>query len=85
MTKISASKQSCLAPKTDFVGEANLLLSADGQKWQDVGSKVMFYNGPKVTAVSPNNGVTKNPRGLKMEISGLNFICPKSNGVDDCK
>ena len=41
---------------------------------------VKYYNGPKVTAVSPTHGVTKNPNDDKLTISGENFACPN----DDC-
>jgi hypothetical protein len=61
------------------VGEARVELSANGQQWQDAGSKVRFYNGPKVTSISPTYGETKNPKGSKLDISGDNFLCPNSD------
>jgi hypothetical protein len=81
MNKLNNNEQICIAPRTDYVGEARLELSANGQQWQDSGSDVKFYNGPKVTAVNPTYGETKNPRGLNLTIYGDNFECP--NG--DCK
>jgi hypothetical protein len=51
------------------------------QQWHDVGTSIEFYNGPKVTSVSPTYGVTKNPKGTNLQISGDNFACPK----DDCR
>lgn len=51
----------------------------NGQQWQDAGYKVKFYPGPRVTAVSPTYGVTKNPKGLSITISGENFDCPNSD------
>jgi len=41
--------------------------------------KTHFYNGPRVTAVNPSFGVTKNPRGLNMYVSGKNFECPQND------
>jgi len=42
----------------------------------DSKQRVQFYNGPRVTAVNPTYGVTKNPRGLNIAITGNNFVCP---------
>jgi len=41
--------------------------------------KVKFYNGPKVTSVNPTYGVTKNPKGLPIDITGENFDCPNGD------
>jgi len=79
MARISSNEYRCVAGRYDFVGEAKVELSANGQQWQDAGSKVRFYNGPKVTTISPTYGETKNPRGSKLDISGDNFICPNSD------
>ena len=79
MTKISDNELKCVAPKTDMVGDARIEVSPNGQQWQDIDYPVKFFSGPKVTAVTPTYGVTKNPRGLKMEISGENFACPNND------
>jgi len=39
-----------------------------------------MYPGPHVTHVAPQYGVTKNPKGTVLDISGENFKCPG----DDC-
>jgi hypothetical protein len=41
-------------------------MGANQQQWHDVGQSIEFYNGPKVTSVSPSYGVTKNPKGLNL-------------------
>ena len=41
-----------------------------------------MYPGPHVTHVSPQYGVTKNPKGTVLDISGDNFVCPGTPG--DC-
>lgn len=38
-----------------------------------------MYSGPHVTHVSPQFGVTKNPKGTILDISGDNFACPGSD------
>ena len=78
-TKISDTEQVCVAPKTDVTGDAKVELSANGQQWQDSGIPVKFYNGPRVTAVSPASGATKNPHNVPMEITGDNFACPNND------
>jgi hypothetical protein len=45
----------------------------------DAKQRTHFYNGPRVTAVNPTFGVTKNPRGLNMFVSGRNFECPQND------
>jgi hypothetical protein len=81
MKRVSNDKQICRAPKTDYLGDARIQLSANGQQWQNSGFKVKFYNGPKVTAVNPAYGVTKNPKKLSLTIIGDNFDCTG----EDCK
>jgi hypothetical protein len=77
----SNMEQKCIGPKTDFQGDARVELSVNGQQWQDTGFKVKFYNGPRVTSVNPTYGVTKNPKGTKIDVAGDNFDCPNA----DCK
>lgn len=66
MTRLSKTLQKCVAPKTDYAGQATIEVSANGQQWQDVGQNVTFYNGPRVTSVNPTYGVVKNPKGLNI-------------------
>lgn len=79
MTKVSDTEMKCVAPKTDSVGSAKLQISANGKEFQDVDKEIKFYNGPRVTSVSPTYGVTKNPKNLPIEISGENFECPNND------
>jgi hypothetical protein len=64
MKRLNDAEQVCLAPKTDFTGDANLELTVNKNDWHDSGHKITFYDGPKVTAISPTQGVTKNPKNL---------------------
>jgi hypothetical protein len=80
MTKMTNYEQKCIAPKTDSVADARVEISANGQQWQDTQHSITFYNGPKVTSLNPTYGVTKNPKGTKLEITGDNFKCP----ANDC-
>jgi len=48
-------------------------------QWQDIALGVKFYNGPRVTEVNPTYGVTKNPKGLTLEVKGQNFECPNKD------
>lgn len=73
MTRISGREQECVAPKTEMVGDIRVEISPNQQQWQDISHSIKFYNGPKVTSVNPTYGVTKNPKGYKIEISGDNF------------
>jgi hypothetical protein len=41
-------------------------MGVNEQQWHDVGQVLEFYNGPKVTSVSPTYGVTKNPKGTNL-------------------
>lgn len=79
MTRISKREQECVAPKTEMVGDIRVEVSPNQQQWQDISHSIKFYNGPKVTAVNPTYGVTKNPKGYKIEISGDNFQCPNND------
>ena len=78
-TKVTDSHRECLAPKASVEGDVALQLSVNGQQWQNIDHPVKFYNGPRVTAVNPTFGVTKNPRNQKLEISGENFQCPSGD------
>jgi hypothetical protein len=79
MKKVSDNEYLCIAERYDFVGESKVQLSANEQQWQTIENNVRFYNGPKVTSISPTYGETKNPKGSKLEITGDNFICPNSD------
>jgi hypothetical protein len=63
MTRLSATQQRCVAPKSSVTdAKARLEISANDQYWQDSGHDIQFYAGPKVTSVNPTYGVTKNPK-----------------------
>ena len=59
-------KEECVAPKTEVTGTVRLEMGMNLQQWHDVGQVLEFYNGPKVTSVSPTYGVTKNPKGTNL-------------------
>lgn len=65
MKRITSNQEECVAPKTDVTGTVRLELGVNAQQWHDVG-QLAFYDGPKVTAVSPTYGVTKNPKGTNL-------------------
>jgi len=71
----------CVAPKADYSGDARLEIGVNGQAWHDSGVTLKYFSGPRVRSVNPPNGVTKNPRGLNLAISGENFVCPNN----DCR
>lgn len=73
-----------MAPKVDYSGETRLEIGVNGQAWHDSGLTLKFFSGPRVKSVSPSNGVTKNPKGLNLAISGDNFVCPERDGQKDC-
>ena len=79
MTKLSQNEQVCTAPKTSADGETNVELSSNLHDWHDANDDVVFYDGPRVTAISPTQGVTKNPKNLKLLITGDNFKCPNND------
>ena len=64
---------------TGYQGDARIELSINNQQWHDSDQKIKFYNGPKVNAVNPTYGVTKNPKNLKLTIIGENFDCPNND------
>lgn len=68
MKKVSNTEYICVSPKSDYIGDAKIELSVNNQQWNYIGQKIKFYNGPKITSVSPTYGVTKNPKGLKLTI-----------------
>lgn len=61
------------------MGDSKIELSINRQQWHTLDHKVNFFNGPKVTSVSPTYGVTKNPKGSSLVITGENLECPKSD------
>jgi hypothetical protein len=66
MNRITSNQEECVAPKTEVTGTVRLEMGMNLQQWHDVGQVLEFYNGPKVTAVSPTYGVTKNPKGTNL-------------------
>lgn len=79
MDRLKYGVRRCVAPNTEYTGEARLQMSLNLQQWEDSPIKVKLFNGPRVTALSPTYGVTKNPKGLKIDISGDNFECPSND------
>jgi hypothetical protein len=84
MRKISGTELECVAPKVDYSGETRLEIGINGQAWHDSGMTLKFFSGPRVRSLSPSSGVTKNPKGLNLAISGDNFACPERDGQKDC-
>ena len=80
MARLSDHEQKCMAPKSEVEGDVAVFVSANGQQWHNMHSDVTFYNGPKVTSVTPTYGVVKNPNNKTIDIAGTNFRCPR----DDC-
>jgi hypothetical protein len=80
MQRLSDTQQVCVAPKTTAEGPTKIEVSVNGQDWDTTMADVQLYTGPKVTAVTPSQGVTKNPRNLTVAVTGENFKCPN----DDC-
>lgn len=73
----SNTDMTCPSPKSDFTGNSRIEFSVNQAQWQPLkGKPIKFFNGPKVTSVSPNSGVTKNPKKLNLTIIGENFECP---------
>lgn len=62
MERLSDTQQVCTAPRTSVDGPTAIEVSLNGQDWDTTAADVRFYTGPKVTAVTPSQGVTKNPR-----------------------
>ena len=76
MTQVSDIEYICVAPKSTYSGPTVIEVMENGQDWQDIGRNITMYAGPHVTHVSPPYGVTKNPKGTILDISGDNFQCP---------
>jgi hypothetical protein len=69
----------CTSPKTTYIGDGIVELSINQQQWHPIAQKINFFNGPKITEVSPTYGVTKNPKNLTLTIIGDNLDCPQSD------
>lgn len=76
MNQVSDIEYTCVAPKSRFSGPTAIEVMENGRDWQDIGRNITFYAGPHVTKVDPPFGVTKNPRGSDLTISGDHFECP---------
>ena len=76
MRKVSGTALECVAPAVAYSGDARLEVGVNGEAWHDSGLTLKYFSGPRVKSVHPPNGVTKNPKGLNLAISGDNFICP---------
>lgn len=79
MRRLSGTGLECVAPKVDYSGDTRLEIGINGQAWHDSGITLKFFSGPRVRSVSPSSGVTKNPKGLNLAISGDNFDCPNGD------
>lgn len=80
MTRVSDIEYICATSPANYSGQAAIEINQNDQNWQDIGRDVELFTGPRVTAVDPTFGVTKNPKGSKVHVLGENFEC--NNG--DC-